>query len=136
MAKISNIIVNKANFNEDYREWMTRRNHITVNFIWLHTDFEIITSIFKYVRLKTTLLMRFIEFITRDNKFHVKNFNLREILISNYKDFVRAFFEIDFEKSKDEIKEKREYNLKLFKLTTEILKIKNMTLLLFWKLSF
>jgi len=75
--------------------------------------------------------MRFIEFITRDNKFHVKNFNLREILISNYKDFVRAFFEIDFEKSKDEIKEKREYNLKLFKLTTEILKIKNMTLLLF-----
>jgi len=71
---------------------------------------------------KTTLLIKFIEFITKDNKYHVKNFNLRKMLISNYKDFIRAFFEIDFEKSKDEIKEKREYNLKLFKLTTEILK--------------
>ena len=71
---------------------------------------------------KTTLLMKFIGLITKDNKFHVKNFNLRKILITSYKDFIQTFFEIDFERSKDEIKEKREYNLKVFKLTTEILK--------------
>ncbi len=37
-------------------------------------------------------------------------------------DFLQAFFEIDYSKAKEDVKEKREYNLKVFKLTTEILK--------------
>ena len=71
---------------------------------------------------KTTLLMKFIERISEEKMYHIKNLNLREILIHTYKDFIKIFFEIDFEKSRDEIKEKREYNLKVFKLTTEMLK--------------
>jgi hypothetical protein len=43
-------------------------------------------------------------------------------LISNYENFIQAFFKKDLSKSKGDIKQKREFNFKVFKLTTEILK--------------
>ncbi|ETR72561.1 MAG: ATPase domain containing protein [Candidatus Magnetoglobus multicellularis str. Araruama] len=71
---------------------------------------------------KTTLLMKFIESIITNKTFDIKHFNLRKMLVSNYKDFIQSFFEIDFHRSKDDVKEKKEYNLKVFKLTKEIMK--------------
>ena len=71
---------------------------------------------------KTTLIMKFIEKSINMKGFDIKHFNLREIFIGNYSDFIQAFFEIKYPKSKEDIKEKREYNLKLFKLSKEVLK--------------
>ncbi|ETR67109.1 MAG: hypothetical protein OMM_11946 [Candidatus Magnetoglobus multicellularis str. Araruama] len=71
---------------------------------------------------KTTLIMKFIEKSINNKSFDIKHFNLREILIGNYSDFIQAFFEVNYSKSKEDVKEKREYNLKLFKLSKEILK--------------
>jgi AAA+ ATPase superfamily predicted ATPase len=72
---------------------------------------------------KTTLLYRFLEKISKDQKLEVKYLNLRKILVSSYKDFIRIFFGLDFTKSRSDLKEKREYNLfNLFKLSVEALK--------------
>ncbi len=71
---------------------------------------------------KTTLLYKFTRENLADRRWDVKYFNLREILIANYRDFIQAFFEIDYSRSKEDVKEKREYDLKVFKLTTEVLK--------------
>lgn len=71
---------------------------------------------------KTTLLHKFISENNSKKQFDIKHFNLRKILLVNYKDFIQTFFELDYSKSKGDIKECREYDLKVFKLTTEILK--------------
>jgi AAA+ ATPase superfamily predicted ATPase len=72
---------------------------------------------------KTTLLYKFLEQIQKEQKLEVKFLNLREKLIGNYKDFIRIFFGIDYSRSKEDVKEKREYNLfKFFKLSVEVLK--------------
>ncbi|KPA08863.1 ATP-binding protein [Candidatus Magnetomorum sp. HK-1] len=72
---------------------------------------------------KTTLLMEFIDKNLTNKDFDIKHFNLRTMLISNYKDFIQAFFEIDYSLSnKDHIKKRQEYNLKVFKMTKEVLK--------------
>ncbi|HBG05101.1 MAG TPA: hypothetical protein DDY22_06000 [Geobacter sp.] len=71
---------------------------------------------------KTTLLYRFIEENLSNAAYDIKHFNLREIFLEQYKDFIRAFFEIDYSKAKGDLKEKREYDLKVFKLTVEALK--------------
>ncbi|HLP62510.1 MAG TPA: ATP-binding protein [Candidatus Deferrimicrobium sp.] len=72
---------------------------------------------------KTILLYKFLEEIKKKQKLDVKFLNLREKLISNYKDFIRVFFGIDYSKSKDDVKEKREYSLfNFFKLSVEALK--------------
>ncbi len=72
---------------------------------------------------KTTLLYKFFEQIEKEQRLEVKFLNLREKLISSYKDFIRIFFGIDYSKTKGDIKEKREYNLfKFFKLSVEELK--------------
>ena len=71
---------------------------------------------------KTTLIMKFIEKSINNKNFDIKHFNLREIFIGNYSDFIQAFFEVNYSNSKEDVKEKREYNLKLFKLSKEILK--------------
>jgi len=70
---------------------------------------------------KTTLLVKFIETHLNNKFFDIKHFNLREILIHTYSDFIGAFFEIDDSKSSKGVKQKREYNLKLFKLSKEII---------------
>ncbi|ETR70227.1 MAG: hypothetical protein OMM_08963 [Candidatus Magnetoglobus multicellularis str. Araruama] len=69
---------------------------------------------------KTTLLTKFIELNLSDKHYNIKQFNLREVLISNYTDFIQAFFEVDYSKSSQEIKQKSEYSLKVFKLSKEI----------------
>jgi AAA+ ATPase superfamily predicted ATPase len=72
---------------------------------------------------KTTLLYKFFEKIEKEQKLDVKFLNLRKKLIGNYKDFIRIFFGIDYSRSKEDVKEKREYNLfKFFKLSVEELK--------------
>ncbi len=72
---------------------------------------------------KTTLLYEFIEKIPKEQKMDVRFLNLRKKLIANYKDFIRIFFGIDYSRSKEDVKEKREYNLfKFFKLSVEVLK--------------
>jgi hypothetical protein len=70
---------------------------------------------------KTTILAKFIEKHLNNKFFDIKHFNLREILIHTYSDFIGAFFEIDYSKSPKGVKQKREYNLKLFKLSKEII---------------
>jgi hypothetical protein len=72
---------------------------------------------------KTTLLYKFFEQMEKQQKLDVKYLNLRKKLIGNYKDFIRIFFGIDYSRSKEDVKEKREYNLfKFFKLSVEVLK--------------
>jgi AAA+ ATPase superfamily predicted ATPase len=72
---------------------------------------------------KTTLLYKFLEQIEKEQNPDVKFLNLRKKLIGNYKDFIRIFFGIDYSRSKEDVKEKREYNLfKFFKLSVEVLK--------------
>jgi AAA+ ATPase superfamily predicted ATPase len=72
---------------------------------------------------KTTLLYKFFDQIQEEQKMDVKFLNLREKLIGNYKDFIRIFFGIDYSRSKEDVKEKREYSLfKFFKLSVEVLK--------------
>jgi len=68
---------------------------------------------------KTTLMNKFIENHLTNKYFNIKHFNLREMLIANYSDFIQAFFEVDYSRTGD-VKQKREYNLKLFKLSKEI----------------
>jgi len=72
---------------------------------------------------KTTLLYRFLENIEKEQKLDVKFLNLRQKWIGNYKDFIRIFFGVDHSKSKEDIKEKREYSIfNFFKLSVEVLK--------------
>jgi len=71
---------------------------------------------------KTSLLMKFIENQVDKKIYSIKHFNLREMLISNYSDFIQAFFEVDYSQSVGDVKQKKEYNLKLFKLSNEIKK--------------
>jgi len=71
---------------------------------------------------KTTLLMKFIDLNLNDKHYNIKHFNLRKVLIANYTDFIQAFFEMDYSKAPQEIKQKSEYSLKVFKLSKEIKK--------------
>lgn len=71
---------------------------------------------------KTTLLYRFLEQIEKVQKLDVKFLNLRKILIGNYIDFLKIFFGVDYSKSKEDVKETREYDFKFFKLSVEVLK--------------
>jgi energy-coupling factor transporter ATP-binding protein EcfA2 len=72
---------------------------------------------------KTTLLYKFFNQMEKEQKLDVKFLNLRKKLKGNYKDFIRIFFGIDYFRSKEDVKEKREYNLfKFFKLSVEVLK--------------
>jgi AAA+ ATPase superfamily predicted ATPase len=71
---------------------------------------------------KTTLLYKFLEQIEKEQKLDVKFLNLRKLLIPNYKDFLEIFFGVDYSRSKEDVKEKREYDLKFFKLSVEVLK--------------
>jgi AAA+ ATPase superfamily predicted ATPase len=72
---------------------------------------------------KTTLLYKFFEKIESEQKLDVKFLNLRGKLIVHYKDFIHIFFGIDYSKSKEDIKEKREYSIfNFFKLSVEVLK--------------
>ncbi|MGA1870315.1 MAG: ATP-binding protein [bacterium] len=71
---------------------------------------------------KTTLLYRFFEKLSTEEKLDIKYINLRKILLINYKDFLQSFFQLDYSRQKEDIKEKREYDLKVFKLSIETLR--------------
>ena len=71
---------------------------------------------------KTTLLMEFVRNNLNDANYDIKHFNLRELLITSYKDFIRSFFRIDYDKSKGDVKEVRSYSLPFFRLSVEVLK--------------
>jgi len=89
---------------------------------WINKDPEHILFIYGPKSSgKTTLLHKFIEIHLTNKLFDIKHFNLREMLIANYSDFIQSFFEIDYSKTtSSDIKQKKEYNLKLFKLSKEI----------------
>jgi AAA+ ATPase superfamily predicted ATPase len=71
---------------------------------------------------KTTLLYKFFQQVEKEQRLDVKFLNLRKLLIPNYKDFIKIFFGVDYSRSKEDVKEKREYDLKFFKLSVEVLK--------------
>jgi len=71
---------------------------------------------------KTTLLNEFIKRNLSDQSYDIKHFNLREIFIVNYQHFIQAFFSLDYSKAKGDVKERRQYNLKVFQLTVDTLK--------------
>lgn len=68
---------------------------------------------------KTTLIYRFIEQNLSDGQYDIKHFNLRKLLLINYESFLHAFFEL---KSSQQVKETRQYDLKVFKLSVETIK--------------
>ncbi len=68
---------------------------------------------------KTTLIYRFIDRNLSKGGYDIKHFNLRELLLVNYESFLQAFFEI---KEREQVKEARQYDLKVFKLGVETLK--------------
>jgi uncharacterized protein len=68
---------------------------------------------------KTTLIYRFIDQNLSKGRYDIKHFNLRELLLVNYESFLQAFFEI---KHREQVKETRQYDLKVFKLSVETLK--------------
>ncbi|MBF0449735.1 MAG: AAA family ATPase [Candidatus Magnetomorum sp.] len=103
--------------------FINRKNELELLDEWIHQRPEYILFMYGPKSSgKTTLLMKFIERYMNTKDYDIKHFNLREILIGNYKDFIQAFFEIDYSKSKEDVKAKREYNLKVFKLSKEIVK--------------
>ena len=71
---------------------------------------------------KTTLLMQFIERNLANDDYDIKHFNLRKLLITSYKDFIRSFFRIDYDRAKGDVKEIRSYSLPFFRLSVEVLK--------------
>jgi len=71
---------------------------------------------------KTTLLTEFISRNLPDNNYDIKHFNLRKIFIVNYQHFIQTFFSLDYSKAREDVKERRQYNLKVFQLTVDTLK--------------
>jgi len=71
---------------------------------------------------KTTLLYHFFKLLSEKSKVDIKFLNLREVFIGSYKDFLKIFFGIDYNQAKDDIKEIREYDIKIFKVRVETLK--------------
>ena len=71
---------------------------------------------------KTTLLTQFIKHNLANDDYDIKHFNLRELLITSYKDFIRSFFRIDYDRAKGDVKEIRSYSLPFFRLSVEVLK--------------
>ncbi len=68
---------------------------------------------------KTTLIYKYVErHLADDKKFSVKLFNLREVLIVNYEDFLQRFFQVEEPAAKD-TRMTREYSVKVFRLTME-----------------
>lgn len=68
---------------------------------------------------KTTLIYKFVEgFLSDESNFSVKLFNLREVLIVNYDDFLQRFFALEDPQEKDS-SQTRPYNLKVFNLTVK-----------------
>ena len=74
---------------------------------------------------KTTMLYKLVEELQQGkatkNKFNIRYYNLRKILIINYRDFLQTFFKLKVE-GKGRKKSELEVNLKAFKISKETLK--------------
>jgi AAA+ ATPase superfamily predicted ATPase len=68
---------------------------------------------------KTTLIYKFVDtYLSDEKKYSVKIFNLREVLIVNYEDFLQRFFQLGDQAEKD-TSETRQYNLRVFQYTLQ-----------------
>jgi AAA+ ATPase superfamily predicted ATPase len=68
---------------------------------------------------KTTLISKFVDGCLSDEKrFSVRLFNLREVLLVNYEDFLQCFFQLQEPDVKD-TSQTRHYNMKFFPLTVQ-----------------
>jgi len=104
-------------------EFINREKELEELFHWINRSPQQIIFIYGPKSSgKTSLLNKFIEKHLSTKHFSIKHFNLREMLIANYSDFIQAFFEVDYSKTSGDVKQKKEYNLKLFKLSKEIKK--------------
>jgi len=113
----------KAIVSTDKVAFINRKNELNDLSNWIkRTPNEILFIYGPKSSGKTTLLMKFIELNLSDKHYNIKHFNLREVLIANYVDFIQAFFEIDYSREKHELKQNKQYSLKVFKLTKEIKK--------------
>jgi len=110
--------------------FINRTKELDFLYDWIHDEPNNILFIYGPKSSgKTTLLMKFIDMHLNNKDFNIKHFNLREVLIANYTDFIQAFFEIDYSKEKQELKQRIQYSLKVFKLSKEIKKsLENKTL--------
>ena len=110
--------------------FINRQNELSYLQDWIqHKPNEILFIYGPKSSGKTTLLMKFIEMHLDNKSYNIKHFNLRKVLIANYIDFIQTFFEIDYSKSTQELKQNTQYSLKVFKLTKEIKKnLENKTL--------
>ncbi|KPA15139.1 ATP-binding protein, partial [Candidatus Magnetomorum sp. HK-1] len=110
--------------------FINRTEELTYLRDWIHDEPNNILFIYGPKSSgKTTLLMKFIEMHLDSKNFNIKDFNLRKVLIANYTDFIQTFFEIDYSKSTQDLKQRTQYSLKVFKLTKEIKKsLENKTL--------
>ena len=74
---------------------------------------------------KTTMLYKLVDELQQGentkNKFDIRYYNLREILITSYKDFLQTFFQ-EVEEGTTSKKSSLELNLKAFKISEETLK--------------
>jgi len=110
--------------------FINRTKELDFLYDWIHDEPNNILFIYGPKSSgKTTLLMKFIDMHLNNKDYNIKNFNLREVLIANYTDFIQAFFEIDYSKERQELKQKIQYSLKVFRLSKEIKKsLENKTL--------
>ena len=68
---------------------------------------------------KTTLIYKFVEdYVSDEKQFAVKLFNLREVLLVSYEDFLQRFFQVEDAQEKDTT-QTRQYNLRVFQLTVQ-----------------
>jgi AAA+ ATPase superfamily predicted ATPase len=110
--------------------FINRSQELQYLYEWISKDPEYILFVYGPKSSgKTTLLNKFIERYLNNKSFNIKHFNLRKMLIASYSDFIQSFFEVDYSKASSDVKQKREYNLKVFKLSKEIKKsLENKTL--------
>jgi hypothetical protein len=102
--------------------FINRKSELEYLFQWIHRKPQHILFVYGPKSSgKTTLLLKFIEKHLNHKDYSIKHFNLREILVTKYSDFIQAFFEVDYSKTPEGLKSRREYNLKLFKLSKEII---------------
>ena len=122
MDKIINTMSTKPNFKMK-SAFINRQKELSYLYEWINQEPNHILFVYGPKSSgKTTLLIQFVKKYLDNKHYDLKHFNLREMLIVNYSDFIQTFFEVDFSKSKEDSKRKREYNLKLFKLSEEIIK--------------
>ncbi|MGL4943678.1 MAG: ATP-binding protein [Thermoguttaceae bacterium] len=72
---------------------------------------------------KTTLIYKFVNDLKKDatKKYNIKHFNLREVFLGGYADFLRTFFDVELTENEvnDTTTRTAELNLNIFRLSTQ-----------------